>query len=98
MSHDPHLDHLAGATLDNVTVHWRNGTALVAFLPSAHMIEGYAIRAEGLRRLEITRGALSSRVVKAVRDVSKHHMDVEMDNGEKLVIEADTITLAGNGG
>lgn len=98
MSHDPHLDHLAGATLDIVTVHWRNGTALVGFLPSAKMDEGYAIRAEGLRRLDISRGALAARLVKSATHVSKHHMEVVMDNGEKLTIEADTITLVGNGG
>jgi hypothetical protein len=98
MSHDPHLDHLAGATLDNVTVHWRNGIALVSFLPSGEMMEGYAIRAEGLRRLEIARGATNARVVKGASHVTKHHLEVLMDNGEKLIVEADTITLVGNGG
>jgi hypothetical protein len=98
MSHDPHLDQLAGATLDNVTVHWRNGTALVGFLPSAKMDEGYTIRVEGLRRLDITRGPMAARLVKSATHVSKNHMELVMEKGEKLTIEADTITLVGGGG
>ncbi len=98
MSHDPHFDHLAGATLDNVTIHWRNGTAMVAFLPSPKMAEGYAIRAEGLRRLDLTRGAKASHQVTKATEVSKHHVELVMESGEKLSIEADQITLLGNGG
>ncbi len=97
MSHDPHLDHLAGATLDNVTVHWRNGTAMVAFLASAKMAEGYTIRAEGLRRLDVTRGAQASHRVTKATEVSKHHLELVMESGEKLSIEADQLTLEGNG-
>ncbi len=98
MSYDPHLDHLAGAVLDNVTVHWRNGTAIMMFLPSAKMMEGYALRLEGLRRLDLTRGAKASHQVTRVNEVSKQHLEVVMESGEKVSIEADTITLVGNGG
>ena len=98
MSDEPHLDHLAGATLDNVTVQWRNGTAIVAFLPSAKMSEGYAIRIEGLRRLDVTRGAKASHQVTKATEVSKHHVELLMEGGEKLTIEADRILLIGNGG
>ena len=98
MSHDPHMDHLAGATLDNITIQWRNGIALVAFLPSPKMIEGYALRAEGLRRLDVTRGATSSHVVKSAVHVTKHHVEVLFEGGEKITIEAEQLTLVGNGG
>ena len=35
MSNFPSLDELNGATFDEITVDWRNGIALVGFLPSA---------------------------------------------------------------
>jgi hypothetical protein len=92
------MDHLAGATLDNVTVHWRNGVALVSFLPSEKMSEGYALRAEGLRRLDLTRGAKASHKVTSASHVTKQHVEISFESGEKLNLEADQITLVGNGG
>jgi hypothetical protein len=96
-----HLEALAGATLDHVTVDWRNGTARLTFLPGKNSHEPHAIRVSELHRLHVDRTKHASPIVKeATRAGSGHHAKVSltMESGEALVIEAGAIVLEPAGG
>jgi hypothetical protein len=98
----PRYDALAGATLDHVTVDWRNATARVTFLPSKDSHEAHALRVSELSVLQIARTASASRIVREATRTSKgaHHVAVSltMETGEKIEIEAGVIVLEQVGG
>jgi hypothetical protein len=99
---DHRLGDLSGATLDQLAVDWRNGIARLTFLPSPAMRESYALRATDVIRVDVARGAGASRIVREVREVTRDasHTTVEvaMESGEVLRLEARSIAIDGIGG
>jgi hypothetical protein len=90
---EPSLDHLVGATLDDVTVDWRNGIVRITFLPAAKDGEARAIRATDFSRVDIPRGgAGTSRRVKSARRDARL-LEITMESGESLHVEADTFAV-----
>lgn len=81
------VDDLRGATFDDLTMDWRNGIALVAFLPSAARTECRMLRATGVTRVSFTRSDAASALVKDVR-CSDSAFELTMVSGETLSIEA----------
>jgi hypothetical protein len=94
----PTLEHLSGATLDDVTVDWRNGIVRVTFLPSEKVGEACAIRATDFTRVEVPRGGVgaSRRVKQATR--TGHATEILMESGETLRIESESFALDVLGG
>jgi hypothetical protein len=94
------LHELAGTTLDHVTVDWRNGIARATFLPSRDDAESYALRASGVVRVDIARGAKASRKVKEVRTIagSPARAEIAMESGETIRLEADEFAVDPTGG
>jgi len=82
------LHTLAGATLDQVQVDWRNGIVLISFLAAPN---ARAIRAMDFRTVAVPRSAGSARVTSAVvRDAA---LEITMDSGERLRVEAASFAL-----
>jgi len=94
-------DRLRGATLDRVTVNWRDGTALVTFFPSPGSPEGTmhmcTLRAEGVVRVSMERGASGVRVERAVVRAVVHtpgkaggpaSVQVTTEDGESVTVDA----------
>jgi hypothetical protein len=88
---DENLQDLAGATLDDVTVDWRNGIVLISFLASPKNKETSAIRAIDFTRVEVPRGAGSRKVKSAARkgDV----VEVAMESGEVLRVQSASFSF-----
>jgi hypothetical protein len=85
---DGMLEDLAGTTLDDVTVDWRNGIVLITFLPSPKMRSPSALRATDFSRVEVPRaGAGASRRVKSVAQ-DGDTVAIAMESGETLRISA----------
>lgn len=87
------LDDLRGATFDDLTMDWRNGIALVGFLPSATHKECRMLRATGVTRLSFTRTASASALVKEVR-ASDSTVDLTMESGETLSLDAAAFAVS----
>jgi hypothetical protein len=99
----PSLADLSGATLDHVTVDWRNGIVLVTFLASPRMREQYALRFTGILRIEIPRGPSASRVVREVRRLdapgdAPARLEIALESGEQLRFDAASIAIDPMGG
>jgi hypothetical protein len=97
------LDDLAGATLDQITIDWRNGIVRVTFLASPRMKESCALRLTGVVRVDVTRSAKPSRHVRAVRRVDAPgarpaRVEIALESGEHLAFEAASIELDPIGG
>jgi hypothetical protein len=86
------LEDLAGATLDDVTVDWRNGIVLISFLPSEKH-EACAIRASEFSRIDVPRGGPgASRLVKSARREGTT-TEIVMETGETLRLESPSIAI-----
>jgi len=85
------LDDLAGSTLDDVTVDWRNGIVLISFLASPKTKETAAIRAIDFTRVEVPRGGASRKVKSARR--TGDTIEVQMESGEVLRIQSASFAL-----
>jgi len=89
-------ERLRGATLDRVSVNWRDGVALVSFFPSPTSPEKMhmcTLRAEGVTRVEVVRGASGSRVISGVVHVASKTdapglVDVTTEDGETVQVHA----------
>ena len=81
------LEDLRGATFDDLTVDWRNGIALVGFLPSATRKECRMLRATGVTRVSLSRTTAASALVKTVRHADEG-LELTLESGETLSIEA----------
>lgn len=89
---DESLADLAGATLDDVTVDWRNGIVLISFLASPKTKETSAIRAIDFTRVEVPRVTASSRKVKSAArkgDV----VEIVMESGEVLRVQSASFSF-----
>jgi hypothetical protein len=94
----PTIADLEGATLDDVTVDWRNGIALISFLPPPKVGQACVIRATDFTRVEVPRGGVgASRVVKAASHDGRVTV-ITMDSGETLRVESDAFALDVHGG
>jgi len=81
------IDDLAGSTLDRVTVDWRNGIVLATFLNVTERDEACTVRAADFSRVEVPRGASSSKRVKSASR-SGDVLTIVMDSGETLRVES----------
>lgn len=81
------LEHLRGATFDDLTFDWRNGIVLVGFLPSATRKECRMLRATGVTRMSLSRTTTPSALVKTVRHADKG-VELTLESGETLSIDA----------
>lgn len=82
------LETLAGATLDDVTVDWRNGIVLVTFLAAHAQHPASALRATDFSRLEVPRGGKgASRRVRSAEQ-SGDTISIVMETGETLRVTA----------
>jgi hypothetical protein len=92
------VDELRGATFDDLEMDWRNGIALVGFLPSATRKGCRMLRATGVTRVSFSRSDGASALVKDVR-CSDSVFELTMESGETLRIEAAefavSVTTAG---
>ncbi len=90
---DAKLEDFKGATLDDVTVDWRNGIVRITFLPSKGHTEARAIRASDFSRVDVPRGGAGvSRVVKsATRNGTT--TEIVMESGETLRLESPAIAI-----
>jgi hypothetical protein len=88
---DGNLEDLAGATLDDVTIDWRNGIVLISFLASPKTKETSAIRAIDFTRVEVPRGGASRKVKNVSRtgDV----VEVAMESGEVLRVQSASFSF-----
>ena len=93
---DGQLDGLAGATLDDVTVDWRNGIVLISFLPSPKERSPSIVRATDFSRVEVPRAGASRRVKSVAQDGDT--VSVLMESGETLRITAARFALDHHGG
>jgi len=87
------VDDLRGATFDDLTMDWRNGIALVGFLPSATHKECRLLRATGVTRVAFTRSDTASALVKDVR-CSDSAFELTMESGETVTIEAAAFAVS----
>jgi hypothetical protein len=97
------LEDLTGATLDEITIDWRNGIARVAFLASPRMMESWALRLTGLVRVDVTRTPRASRFVRDVRradapGIAPARVEIALESGERLALEASSIEIDPIGG
>ena len=88
---DGHLEDLAGATLDDVTVDWRNGIVLISFLASPKTKETSAIRASDFTRVEVPRGGASRKVKSAKR--TGDTIEIVMESGEVLRVQSASFAV-----
>ena len=93
---DEQLADLAGATLDDVTVDWRNGIVLISFLPSPKERSPSVVRATDFSRVEVPRAGASRRVKSVAQDGDT--IAVLMESGETLRVTAARFALDHHGG
>ena len=95
---EPTLDQLTGATLDDVTVDWRNGIVRITFLALPSLGEACAIRATDFSRVDIPRGGpgAARRVKSASRDGRR--TEIVMETGETLRVESESFAIDVLGG
>ena len=99
MSDFPSLEELRGATLDEITVDWRNGIALVEFLPSATRKECRTLRASGLSHVELSRRHAASSLVEEVRRADRQpegppSVEITTQGGDTVRVEAASFAVA----
>jgi hypothetical protein len=88
---DGNYEDLEGATLDDVTVDWRNGIVLISFLASPKTKETSAIRAIDFTRVEVPRGG-GSRQVKSASHKG-NVVEVVMESGEVLRVQSASFSF-----
>jgi hypothetical protein len=94
-------ENLAGATLDHVTIDWRNATARVTFLPTRGSHEAHALRVSELTRLHVDRAPHASRVVREVTRTEvggRVSVSIAMESTEVVQIDAGVVVLESIGG
>ena len=90
---DDKLEDLKGATLDDVTVDWRNGIVRITFLPFGKHTEARAIRANDFSRVEVPRaGVGASRLVKSAARKGTT-TEIVMESGEVLRLDSPSIAI-----
>lgn len=90
---DGKLEDLAGATLDDVTVDWRNGIVRITFLAPVGHRPAAAVRATEFSRVEVPRGGVgASRRVKAASQ-DGNTISIEMESGETLRVTAERFAV-----
>jgi hypothetical protein len=95
---DGKLEDLTGATLDDVTVDWRNGIVRITFLAPAGKRAASAVRATEFSHVEVPRGgAGASRRVK-VASQAGNTIAIEMESGETLRVTAERFAVDQLGG
>lgn len=92
------LEDLAGATLDTVTIDWRNGIVLIALLGVTKHGESCWIRASDFSRVEIPRSGndSSKRVKSATRQGDT--LVLTMESGESLRVQSGAFAIDVLGG
>jgi len=90
------LEDLVGATLDDVSVDWRNGIVLVSFLASRAQHSTCAIRATDFSRVDVPRAG-ASRLVKGAEQTGDT-VAITMASGETLRVTAARFALDDLGG
>lgn len=97
-TNDVKLEDLAGATLDTVTVDWRNGIVLIGFLSVGKREESCAIRAADFSRVEVPRssGAAARHVKSAAR--AGDTLVIVMESGESLRVQSASFAIDTLGG
>ena len=91
------LNDLTGATLDDVTVDWRNGIVRITFLPG-EKIGATAIRVMDFTRVEVPRsGAGAARRVRSATRSGKT-TEIVMESGEALRVESESFAIDVLGG
>ena len=95
---DAKLEDLAGATLDDVTVDWRNGIVRITFLPSPKIPVASAIRATDFTRVDVPRGGpgAARRVKSAAREGLT--TKIVMETGETLRVDSASFAIDVLGG
>ena len=90
---DDKLEDLKGATLDDVTVDWRNGIVRITFLQFGKHTEARAIRANDFSRVEVPRGGVgASRLVKSATRKGTT-TEIVMESGEILRLDSPAIAI-----
>jgi hypothetical protein len=94
---------LTGATLDELTVDWRNAIARLTFLPVKAGAETCAVRASGIVRVSLERTSGAARVVRSVRHLAavgspRATLEIAMASGETLRLEAASFAIDPTGG
>jgi hypothetical protein len=97
------LPELRAATLDQVSVDWRNAIVRVSFLKRPDQVEGHSLRVHGARNVVIPRGDGASRIVREVRAEAGAgragvSMRLFMESGETLVIDGEGFGVDAVGG
>jgi hypothetical protein len=85
------LTELRAATLDQLSLDWRNAIVRVSFIKSPTQLEAYSLRVHGVRKVTVARGERASGTVREARaeageggaGVSLH---LTMESGETIVI------------
>ncbi len=96
---DATLEDIVGATLDDVTVDWRNGIVRITFLDSPKLAQSCAIRAIDFTRVEIGRGGLKGarRLVKSATRTGDA-IEIVMESDEKLRVQSASFAIDALGG
>ncbi|MGH7280020.1 MAG: hypothetical protein ACRELY_00730 [Polyangiaceae bacterium] len=91
---DLHPGELAGATLDQVSVDWRNGIVVVSFLVSGGGATSKVLRAADFSRVEVPRSRkdTSHRVREVVANGDL--LTIAMESGDELRINAKEFAIA----
>ena len=95
---DAKLEDLEGATLDDVTVDWRNGIVRITFLPSPKIAAASAIRATDFTRVDVPRGGPGA--ARRVKSANRHGSTTEitMETGETLRVDSTSFAIDVLGG
>jgi hypothetical protein len=98
----PTLDDLRDSTLDYVNHDWRNALLSIGLLRSPGATASFAIRADGVSRLEITRVPTSSGVVREVRLAEQSggalRVEIDLRDEARVVFEAASFHVDQIGG
>ncbi len=91
---DLHPEELAGATLDQVSVDWRNGVVVVSFLVRGGETTSKVLRAADFSQVEVPRSRkdTSHRVQAVAR--SGDSVTISMDSGDEIRIVAQRFAIA----
>jgi hypothetical protein len=97
------LPELRAATLDQMSVDWRNAIVRVSFLKPPTQLESYSLRVHDVRRVTVTRGAEASRIVREVRveagdEGAPVSLCLAMESGETIRIDGGRFGVDAVGG
>jgi hypothetical protein len=97
------LPDLLGATLDHMSIDWRNAIVRVSFLKRPSQVESHSLRVHGVSGVSLTRGAGASRIVREARadtgqGGSAVSLHLQMESGERIVIDGASFGVDPVGG